>query len=120
VSVDVTEAERCTRDARDSDRQVRRAAETANCGRFAADSRTLGAPFRCRGVAPAKVWVLSFGSATLEIPPGAVDRDVRVTIRPLPQDKLAPARAADDERDARRNCLPFRAARSGVQKGPSS
>jgi RHS repeat-associated protein len=41
-------------------------------------------------VSPRQPASLSFGGATLEIPAGAVESDVRVTIRPLAADKLAP------------------------------
>src|SRR5262249_23760866 len=41
-----------------------------------------GAPFGAV-VTPGDAKILSFGGATLEIPKGAVDREVRITIRPL-------------------------------------
>jgi hypothetical protein len=79
---------RRTRGARGPDRQVHRASQTAHCG-VSPPIEDVGAPFAAV-VSRREARVLSFGGATLEIPAGAVDRDVRVTIRPLPQDKLAP------------------------------
>src|SRR5262249_52311498 len=49
----------------------------------------VGAPFRAL-VTPGAARTLSFAGATLEIPKGAVDRDVRVTIRPLGRGELRP------------------------------
>ncbi|HEU4730906.1 MAG TPA: SpvB/TcaC N-terminal domain-containing protein [Kofleriaceae bacterium] len=48
-----------------------------------------GAPFGAM-VAAGQARTLSFGGATLEIPAGAVDRDVRITIRPLAPDQVRP------------------------------
>ena len=48
-----------------------------------------GAPFGAV-VTPGAAQTLSFGGATLEIPKGAVDRDVRITIRPLAPDQVRP------------------------------
>ncbi|HET7505672.1 MAG TPA: SpvB/TcaC N-terminal domain-containing protein [Kofleriaceae bacterium] len=48
-----------------------------------------GAPFGAM-VAAGEARTLSFGGATLEIPAGAIDRDVRITIRPLAPDQVRP------------------------------
>src|SRR5262249_9381991 len=48
-----------------------------------------GAPYGAV-VSPREARTLSFGGATLEVPAGAVERDVRVTIRPLGGEKLPP------------------------------
>jgi len=41
-------------------------------------------------ISPRRARTLSFAGATLEVPAGAVDRNVRVTVRPLGNEKLAP------------------------------
>ena len=49
----------------------------------------VGAPYGAV-VSPGRARTLSFGDATLEVPAGAVDRDVRVTVRPLGAETLPP------------------------------
>jgi len=49
----------------------------------------VGAPYGAV-VSPHTARTLSFGGATIEVPAGAVTSDVRVTIRPLAEEKLAP------------------------------
>ena len=81
----------------------RRARQTVNIGRcverpplvIAPDGRRrqpvddLGAPFGVTVKAGAAA-TLSFDGVTIDVPEGAVDKDVRVTIRPLPKSDVAP------------------------------
>src|SRR5262249_17424070 len=48
-----------------------------------------GAPFGAV-VTPGAAQTLAFGGATVEVPAGAVERDVRITIRPLAPDQVHP------------------------------
>jgi RHS repeat-associated protein len=58
-------------------------------GRRRQPREDLAAPFGAV-VRPGAATKLAFAGATVEIPKGAVERDVRITIRPLPSAKVAP------------------------------
>jgi RHS repeat-associated protein len=63
-------------------------AVVANDGQVREPQEDVGAPYGVT-IKAGKAASLSFGGASLEIPAGAVDKDVRLTIRPLPTKDVA-------------------------------
>jgi RHS repeat-associated protein len=64
-------------------------AVVTNDGRPRQPAEDLGAPYGVT-VKAGQAASLSFAGVKLDIPPGAVDKDVRLTVRPLPANQVAP------------------------------